>query len=89
MVFELYVGTFSGALHLATLVLLALLPRLYEGDLAVSYWIGFAGCAVLLAYQHWVVRPGDLSRLNAAFFFANGLLATWLFAAAAVDLLVF
>jgi 4-hydroxybenzoate polyprenyltransferase len=40
----------------------------------------------MLLYQHWVVRPGDLSRLNAAFFQANGLLATWLFASTAIDL---
>ena len=76
----------SGVLHLSMLVLLALLPRLYEPGLGVSYWVGVAGCVALLGYQHWVVRPGDLSRLNAAFFFANSLLATWLFAATAADL---
>lgn len=42
----------------------------------------------MLAYQHWIVRPGDLSRLNAAFFQANGLLAVWLFTFTALDLLV-
>ena len=41
---------------------------------------------VLLAWQHAIVRPGDLSRLDAAFFTANGLLAVWLFAAIAADL---
>jgi 4-hydroxybenzoate polyprenyltransferase len=41
-----------------------------------------------LGYQHWLVRPGDLSRLDAAFFLANGFLATWLFATTAVDLLL-
>ena len=48
---------------------------------------GVAGCALLLAYQHAIVRPGDLSRLNAAFFTANGLLSVGLFLATAVDLL--
>jgi 4-hydroxybenzoate polyprenyltransferase len=75
----------SALLHLGTLVLLALLPRLYAPGLGVGYWVGVAGCAALLAWQHWVVRPGDLSRLNAAFFTANGVLAVWLFAATAVD----
>jgi 4-hydroxybenzoate polyprenyltransferase len=56
-------------------------------SLGVAYWIGWAGCALLLAWQHWIVRPRDLSRLDAAFFQANGLLAAWLFAAVAVDLL--
>ncbi len=76
----------SGLLHLAMLVLLALLPGLYPHGLGAGWWVGVAGCAALLAWQHWIVRPGDLSRLDAAFFQANGLLAVWLFAAAAVDL---
>lgn len=77
----------SGILHLGMLGLLALLPRFYEPGLGWPYWVGVAGCVVLLGTQHWIVRPGELSRLNAAFFFANGLLATWLFLATAVDLL--
>lgn len=77
----------SGGLHLGTLALLAILPRVYPPGLGAAYWVGFSGCALLLAYQHWVVRPNDLSRLNAAFFLANGLLATWLFVATAVDIL--
>jgi 4-hydroxybenzoate polyprenyltransferase len=75
----------SGALHAATLALLALLPYVYPPGLGAAYWVGVAGCAALLAWQHAVVRPGDLSRLNAAFFTANGLLALWLFAALAAD----
>jgi 4-hydroxybenzoate polyprenyltransferase len=76
----------SGLFHLGMVTLLALLPGTYPPGLGVAYWIGVAGCAALLGYQHWLVRPGDLSRLNAAFFFANGLLATWLFGMTAVDL---
>lgn len=78
----------SGLLHVATLVLLALLPFVYPPGLGVAYWVGVAGCAALLAYQHAIVRPGDLSRLNAAFFTANGLLSAGLFVATAVDLLL-
>ena len=76
----------SGALHAAMLMLLAQLPRIYPG-LGTGFWVGFAGCVAMLAYQHWVVRPRDLSRLNAAFFTANGVLSVWLFAAIAVDVL--
>jgi 4-hydroxybenzoate polyprenyltransferase len=76
----------SAALHVATVALLALLPALYPLGLGAAYWIGWAGCLVLLAYQHAIVRPGDLSRLDAAFFTANGVLAVWLFAAVALDL---
>lgn len=76
----------SAALHVTTLALLAALPALYPPGLGVVYWIGWAGCLALLAYQHAIVRPDDLSRLNAAFFTANGVLAVWLFAAVAIDL---
>lgn len=76
----------SGLLHASMLGLLAQLPRLYPG-LGPGFWIGFAGCVALLAYQHWIVRPRDLSRLNAAFFTANGVLSLWLFAAIAADVL--
>jgi 4-hydroxybenzoate polyprenyltransferase len=80
----------SGALHALTLTLLALLPRVYLPGppvLGTAYWVGWVGCLLLIAYQHWVVRPGDLSRLNAAFFTANGALSLWLFAATALDIL--
>lgn len=77
----------SGLLHALTLALLATLPAVYPPGLGVAFWVGFGGCALLLGWQHAVVRPNDLSRLGAAFFNANGLLAVWLFAALAVDLL--
>jgi 4-hydroxybenzoate polyprenyltransferase len=77
----------SGLLHLGMLAILVALPSLYPSGLGGVYWIGVAGCAALLAYQHWIVRPTDLSRLNAAFFQTNGLLAVWLFLATAIDLL--
>jgi 4-hydroxybenzoate polyprenyltransferase len=78
----------SAGAHLVTLALLAALPFVYPPGLGAAYWVGWAGCAALLAWQHAIVRPGDLSRLNAAFFTANGLLAVWLFAAIAADLVL-
>jgi 4-hydroxybenzoate polyprenyltransferase len=77
----------SAFLHAGTLILLALIPQVYPG-LGPAYWIGWAGCLALIGYQHWVVRPGDLSRLNTAFFTANGALSLWLFAATALDILL-
>ncbi len=78
----------SALLHAGVLGLLAWVPALYEpGLLGAGWWIGWAGCAALLLWQHWVVRPRDLSRLNAAFFSANAALSAWIFAAAAVDIL--
>jgi 4-hydroxybenzoate polyprenyltransferase len=39
------------------------------------YWIGVALAAALLLYEHSLVRPGDLSRLDAAFFTMNGMIS--------------
>lgn len=76
----------SALFHAVMLGLLALLPRIYPG-LGAGFWIGWLGCLALIGWQHWVVRPNDLTRLNAAFFTANGALSVWLFAATAVDVL--
>ncbi len=78
----------SAVLHLGMLALLASLPGRYPPGLGWGYWLGVTGCAALLGYQHWIVRPGDLSRLDAAFFRANGILACWLFAMTAIDRLL-
>jgi 4-hydroxybenzoate polyprenyltransferase len=51
------------------------------------WWLGLAATAVAFAYQHVVVTPEDLSRVNRAFFTANGFVAIALFAFALVDLL--
>jgi 4-hydroxybenzoate polyprenyltransferase len=83
----------SAGLHAGVLALLALLPRVYlpgspgSPGLGAWYWVGWAGCLALISFQHWIVRPGDLSRLNAAFFTANGTLSLWLFATTALDIL--
>jgi 4-hydroxybenzoate polyprenyltransferase len=81
----------SALLHAVMLGLLALLPRVYLDfgpGLGPGFWVGWAGCLALIGWQHWVVRPGDLSRLNAAFFTANGVLSVWLFATTAADVLI-
>jgi 4-hydroxybenzoate polyprenyltransferase len=52
------------------------------------YWIGLAVVAVALAYEHVVVKPNDLSKVNRAFFTANGFVAVALFAFALADLLL-
>jgi 4-hydroxybenzoate polyprenyltransferase len=52
------------------------------------WWIGLALTAVAFAYQHMVVTPTDLSRVNRAFFTANGFVGIALFAFALLDLVV-
>ena len=52
------------------------------------WWIGLALTAVAFAYQHVVVTPADLSRVNRAFFTANGFVGIALFVFAVLDLIV-
>ena len=40
-----------------------------------SGWLGVAAVGALLAYEHALVSPSDLRRLNAAFFTMNGVIA--------------
>jgi 4-hydroxybenzoate polyprenyltransferase len=49
-------------------------------------WLGIAAVALLLAYEHSLVSPRDLRRLNAAFFTMNGVIATVFLAFVAADL---
>jgi len=43
--------------------------------LGVFYWVGWVAVVALLVYEHSLVRPGDLSRLDMAFFNVNGYIA--------------
>ena len=43
------------------------------------FLIGLIAIAVLLAYEHWLVRPDDLTRVNQAFFQVNGIISVGLF----------
>src|SRR5579884_688130 len=44
-------------------------------SVGVLYWLGVAAVAALLVYEHSLVRPGDLRRLDAAFFTMNGVIS--------------
>jgi 4-hydroxybenzoate polyprenyltransferase len=52
------------------------------------WWTGVVLTAIVLCYEHAIVRPGDLSRVNRAFFTANGVIGIGLFAFALADLVV-
>ncbi len=52
------------------------------------WWTGLALTAVAFGYEHAIVRPGDLSRVNRAFFTANGFVGIALFAFALMDLVL-
>ncbi len=77
---------FSAVLHLIMLALLVVVAR--QENLG---WVAEAGVAVvaaLLAYEHSLVTPSDLSRINAAFFNVNGYVSLLFAATWAVDILV-
>ncbi len=78
-------GVFAGArvLHVATVSLLAAAGVML--DVGLLYWIGVAALAALLAYEHSLIRPGDLRRLNAAFFTVNGIVSLTFFAFVLAD----
>jgi 4-hydroxybenzoate polyprenyltransferase len=52
------------------------------------YFVGVAAVAALLVYEHALVRPDDLTRVNVAFFQVNVVISTGLLVVVVVDLLV-
>jgi 4-hydroxybenzoate polyprenyltransferase len=77
--------TLARALHIGMLVLLVLLVVSFGlGKIAMA---GLVVVACLLAYEHSLVSKDDLSKLNAAFFTMNGVIAVVFFVFVAADLL--
>ena len=74
----------SSALHLVTVGALVWVGLLV--GLGIVYWIGVAIAAALLVYEHSLLKPHDLSRLDMAFFNVNGYIAMVLLVAVAGDL---
>jgi 4-hydroxybenzoate polyprenyltransferase len=70
-------------MHLAMLALLIWLGRLFS--FGVAGWLGVAVAGLLLAWEHSLVSPRDLRRLNAAFFTINGVIAMVFLAFVATD----
>ena len=83
---ELGVFRAARAFHAGTVALLALAG--FGLDRGALYWAGVVAAAALLAYEHAIVRPGDLRRLDAAFFTVNGVISVVFFAFVALDVLV-
>lgn len=76
----------SRALHVAMLLCLAML--LHSFALGALGATGVALVAALLAYEHSIVKPHDLSRVNAAFFTVNGYVSVLFFVFWAADVWV-
>ncbi len=76
----------SALLHVLMVALLVTVARLENLG-----WIAMAGLiavAILLAYEHALVKPSDLSRVNAAFFNVNGYISVLFFVTWTADVLL-
>lgn len=75
----------SAVLHVVTVLLLAGLG--WFMGLGYFYWLGVLVAVGILIYEHSLVSPTDLSRLNAAFFNMNGVLSVLMFIFTLADIL--
>jgi 4-hydroxybenzoate polyprenyltransferase len=72
-------------MHVLMLILLAAVVLVFHlGWITI---VGVVAVAAMLIYEHSLVSPSDLKRMNAAFFTMNGIISFVFFAAVAVDLL--
>ena len=62
-------------------------PRFALFHLGLFAWIGIALVAALLLYEHSIISPRDLRRMNAAFFTLNGVISIIFFVSIAADIL--
>jgi len=76
----------SSVFHVATIGFLALVG--ITAGLGIIYWIGFGAVAVVLFWEHRIVAPNDLSRINRAFFDFNAYMSIVYFVATLADLVL-
>lgn len=76
----------SEVLHVITTLLLMMASR--YGGFGWIYLVGWSIFTGLLIYQHTLVKPGDLTRVNLAFFTTNGIASVLLAAFTAADMLL-
>jgi 4-hydroxybenzoate polyprenyltransferase len=78
----------AAACHLITLLLLTALPFVTPQVPLGWLYLAAVGCvALLLVYEHLLVRPDDLSRVNLAFFNVNAVISLGLFIVGTIDLM--
>ena len=73
------------AMHLGVVVLLFVMLHVF--GLGAIALVGMCVVVVLLAYEHIIVSPKDLTRMNAAFFTLNGIISVVFFVSVAADVL--
>jgi 4-hydroxybenzoate polyprenyltransferase len=68
-------GAFLGARLAHAATVMCLVAAGLGLPVGALYWLGVGAVALLLAYEHSLVRPGDLRRLDTAFFTMNGVIS--------------
>ena len=81
-------GVFRGARVFHALTVALLVVAGLGLGVGVFYWLGVVATAALLAYEHAIVRPGDLRRLDSAFFTVNGVISVVFFCFVLLDTVV-
>ena len=81
-------GCFGGARLFHALTVAALVLAGLGLPVGALYWVGVGGVAVLLGYEHSLIRPHDLRRLDMAFFTMNGVISVAFFAFVLADALL-
>jgi 4-hydroxybenzoate polyprenyltransferase len=76
----------SSFFHLCTVIALALVGR--TAGMGIIYWLGLAAVSAILFWEHRIVTPDDLSRINKAFFDFNAYVSIGYFLATASDIFV-
>jgi 4-hydroxybenzoate polyprenyltransferase len=76
----------AAACHLVMIALLAVLPFFYN-EFGTIYWAGVSAMTILLIYEHSLVRPDDLTRVNQAFFHVNAVVSVGLLLVGGLDLI--
>ena len=76
----------SSVLHIIAVGLLFSIPLLTE--LGLFYYIGVGIVVLIFIYEHAIVKPNDLSRVNLAFFTLNGMISLVLMALSIADILL-
>lgn len=67
------------------LMLICLLGLYYTGHLGLIYLVSIILVAALLCYEHAIVKPNDLSRVNLAFFYVNSVISIGLLVVIVLD----
>jgi len=74
-------------LHVVSAALLLFIG--WKGAFGIGYWIGAIVFIALLTYQHFLVKPNDLSKVNLAFFTTNGVASIVFGLLVVLDLFIF